>query len=144
MEFILSIVREGDGEGIIRYWQYFIPLFKCSDRTNYSVEAFNLLFEYEYALTPRMKQQVMHVGAHNQYAWQTREEHLNGLAHGAHKQECNQAMGSLGSNIGDTAVSRIGRSIGELMKAILLTKYEKNPVNSHGIRVQHSWTWRSY
>ena len=38
---------------------YFFPLFKCSYHTNYSVEAFNLLFEYEYALTSRIKQQMM-------------------------------------------------------------------------------------
>ena len=35
-------------------------------------------------------------------------EHIN--------KECKQAMGSLGSNIGEKAVGRIGRSIGEVMK----------------------------
>ena len=58
MEFVDS-VREVCGERIFWCWRYFLPLFKCSDRTNYSVEVFNLLFEYEYALTPRMKQQIM-------------------------------------------------------------------------------------
>ena len=55
-EFV-DAIREGDGERIIRCWRYFLPLFKCADRKNYSIEAFNLLFEYEYALTERMKQQ---------------------------------------------------------------------------------------
>ena len=114
MEFVDG-VREGDGERIIRCWRYFLPLFKYSDRTNYSVEAFTLLFEYEYALTPRMKQQVMwertinvHGKPGKNVSMDLHMEHIN--------KECKQAMGSLGSNIGDTAVSRIGRSIGELMK----------------------------
>ena len=114
MEFVDS-VREACGERIFRCWRYFLPLFKCSDRTNYSVEAFNLLFEYEYALTPRMKQQMMWERTVNVHGKQGRNvsmdlhmEHIN--------KECKQAMGSLGSNIGEKAVGRIGRSIGEVMK----------------------------
>ena len=42
-EFV-DAIREGDGERIIRCWRYSLPFFKCSDRKNYSVEAFNLLF----------------------------------------------------------------------------------------------------
>ena len=108
-------IREADGERIIRCWRYFLPIFKCSNRTNYSVEAFNLLFEYEYAMTPGMKQQMMWERTVNVHGKPGRNvsmdlhmEHIN--------RECKQAMGSLGSNIGDKAVSRIGQSIGELMK----------------------------
>ena len=111
MEFV-DDVREGDGERIIRCPRYFLSLFKCSDCTNYSVEAFNLLFEYEYALTPRMKQQVMwertinvHGKPGKNVSIDLHMEHIN--------KEWKQAMGSFGSNIGDTAVSR---SIGELVK----------------------------
>ena len=113
MEFIDSIC-EGDGERIIRCWRYFLPLFKCSDHTNYSVKGFNL-FEYKYAFTPRMKQQVMweftinlHGKPGKNVSMDLHMEHIN--------KECKQAMGYLGLNIGDTAVSRIGQSIGELMK----------------------------
>lgn len=108
-------IREGDGDRIIRCWRFFLPLFKVSDRTNYSVDAFNLLFEYEYALTPRMRQQLkcertvnIHGRPGKNISMDLHMEHIN--------KECKQAMGSLGSNIGDTAVSRIGKSIGELMK----------------------------
>ena len=31
MEF-KDAIQEGDGERIIRYWRYFLPLFKCVDR----------------------------------------------------------------------------------------------------------------
>ena len=109
MEFIDSVC-EGDGERIIRCWRYFLPPFKCSDRTNYSVEAFHLLFEYEYAFTPRMKQQVMwertinvHGKPGKNVSMDLHMEHIN--------KECKQVMGSLGSNIGHTAVSGIGQSI---------------------------------
>ena len=107
-------VREADGERIIRCWRYFLPRFRCSNRTNYSV-AFNLLFEYEYTMTPRMKQQMMWEHTVNvrgkpgrNVSMDLHMEHIN--------KECKQAMGSLGSNVGDKAVSRIGQSIGELMK----------------------------
>ena len=46
---IIDAIQEGGGERIIRCGRYLFPLFKCSDRKNYSVEAFNMLFEYEYA-----------------------------------------------------------------------------------------------
>ena len=113
MEFVDGVC-EADGERIIRCWKNFLPLFKCSDRSNYSVEAFNLLFEYEYALTPRMKQQMMwertvnvHVKPGRNVSMDLHMEHIN--------KECKQAIGSLASNIGDKAVNRIGQSIGELM-----------------------------
>ena len=52
MEFI-DAVREGDGARIVRCWKYFLPLFKSAGRTNYSIEAFNLLLELEYVMTPQ-------------------------------------------------------------------------------------------
>ena len=114
MEFI-DAVREGDGERIIRCWKYFLPLFKSSDRTNYSIEAFNLLLELEYVMTPRMKQQLMWERTINVHGKPGRNvsmdlhmEHIN--------RECKQAMGYLGSNIDNNSVTRIGKSIGELMK----------------------------
>ena len=114
MEF-KDAIREGDGERIIRCWRYFLPLFKCADRKNYSVEAFNLLFEYEYAMTERMKQQLVWERTINVRGKPGRNvpmdlhmEHIN--------KHCKQSMGNLGSNISEKSVSRIGRCIGELMQ----------------------------
>ena len=113
-EFV-DAIREGDGERIIRCWRYFLPLFKCAGRKNYSIEAFNLLFEYEYALTERMKQQLMWERTINVHGKPGRNvpmdlhmEHIN--------RHCKQSMGNLGSNINEKSVSRIGKSIGGLMK----------------------------
>lgn len=114
MEFSDGI-REGDGERIIRCWRYFLPIFKASGRTNYVIEAFNLLFQYEYVYTPRMKQQLMwertvniHGRPGKNVSMDLHMEHIN--------RECKVAMGSLGSNITEEAVARIGKSIGEVMK----------------------------
>ncbi len=114
MEF-MDAVREGDGERIIRCWKYFLLLFKSSERTNYSVEAFNLLLELEYVMTPRMRQQLtwertinVHGKSGRNISMDLHMEHIN--------RECKQAMGVLGSNINDSSVTRIGKSIGELMK----------------------------
>ena len=36
-------VREGDGDRIIRYWRFLLPVFKLSDHRNYALKAFKLL-----------------------------------------------------------------------------------------------------
>ena len=38
-------VREGDGDRIIRYWHFLLPVFKHSGRRNYALEGFNLLVQ---------------------------------------------------------------------------------------------------
>ena len=58
MEFKDSI-REGDGERIIRCWRYLLPLFKVSGGKNYCIEAFTLLAQYSFLLSPRNAMQLM-------------------------------------------------------------------------------------
>ena len=36
-------IKEGDGERIMLCWKYFLPLFKCTNRRNYAIEAFHTL-----------------------------------------------------------------------------------------------------
>ena len=114
MEFCDGI-REGDGGRIIRCWRYFLPMFKASGRTNYVVEAFNLLFQLQYVFTPRMKKQLMWERTINVHGKPGRNvpmdlhmEHIN--------RACKDAMHSLGSNIDEAAVARIGKGIGEMME----------------------------
>ena len=57
MELVDS-VREGDGERLLRCWKFLLPIFKASKRTNYSLEALNLLTQYE-SLSPRLSQQLI-------------------------------------------------------------------------------------
>lgn len=51
-------IHEGDGNRIVRCWSFFLLLFKASNRTNYSIEAFNLLANYRYLLSPRQAMQL--------------------------------------------------------------------------------------
>ena len=110
MEFTDSI-HEGDGERILRCWRFFLPLFKACGRSNYAIEAFNLLFQYEYVFTPRMKQQLLWDRTVNIHGRQGKNvpmdlhmEHIN--------RACKEAMGNVGSSIGDSTVERIGAYMG--------------------------------
>lgn len=112
LEFVDS-VREGDGERIIRCWRYFLPIFKKSGRKNYVIEAFNLLFQYEYCFTPRMKAQLMwerNGRTGKNVSMDLHMEHIN--------RACKMSMGSLGPNTSEESVGRIGRSISASMKTL--------------------------
>ena len=56
LEFVDAI--RGDGSRILRCWQYFLPIFHATNRTNYSIEAFNLLAQEKFLLSPRMALQL--------------------------------------------------------------------------------------
>ncbi len=47
MEFS-DAIKERDGNRILRYWRYFMLLFKETQRSNYSSEAFTLLAQYHF------------------------------------------------------------------------------------------------
>lgn len=137
MEFIDSI-REGDGERILRCWRFFLPLFKACGRKNYAVEAFNFLFQYEYVFTPRMKEQLLwdrtvniHGKPGKNVAMDLHMEHIN--------RACKEAMGNLGSNIGDdTSVDRIGKSIRRLMEIGKTFDWENDVPQVSGKRSKRS------
>lgn len=121
MEFV-DAVREGDGERIVRCWRYFLPIFKVSGRKNYVIEAFNLLFKYEYCFTPRMKEQLMwertintHGRIGKNVSMDLHMEHIN--------RACKTQMGTLGPNTSADSIDRIGKSISANMKA--LEKFDK-------------------
>ena len=52
-------IREGDGIRVLRCWRYFLPIFRASNRTNYSIEAFHFLAQHQFLLSPRLSQQVL-------------------------------------------------------------------------------------
>ena len=93
MEFN-DAIWEGDGTRILCWWRYFLLLFKASAHTNYSVEAFMLLAQYEYMLSPRMAMQLKWsrtVNVHGHWgknvAGDLHMEHLN--------HECKDAFNGL-------------------------------------------------
>ncbi len=114
MEFN-DAIREGDGERIIQCWKFFLPVFKASNRTNYSNTALRLLAQHRYLFTPRMKQQLLwsrtintHGRPGKNISCDLHMEHLN--------RACKNAIGSLGPNISDASVERIGKSVLKLSK----------------------------
>ena len=36
--FLLGIFREGDGEQLLHYWRYMLPMFINAGRKNYSID----------------------------------------------------------------------------------------------------------
>lgn len=110
-------VREGDGIRVLRCWRYLLPLFIASQRKNYSIEAFNFLYQYHFMLSPRQAQQLIWDRFVNTQGKPGRNipadlhlEHLNRLVKGA--------IGSLGSNKTESCITRVGRAIGTLQPVL--------------------------
>lgn len=103
-------IREGDGNRIIRCWRYFLPLFKLEHRTNYSIECFNLLAQYEFLLTERQKaglQWSRTVNTHGRMgkniSCDLHMEHLNRVV--------KTSIAAMGSNVTDKSVLRAGKCL---------------------------------
>ena len=107
-------VREGDGQRIKVCWKYLLPIFKASDRRNYSGEVLRMLYSYYYTLSPRQAQQLLYSRFVNVHGVRGRNiaadlhmEHLN--------RTCKDAIRGLGANKTEKSIVRIGKAIGPLM-----------------------------
>ena len=107
-------IREGDGERVLRVWKFLLIIFKASNKSNYSIEAFNLLAQYYILLPPRLSQQLLWSRFINTHGKQGRNipcdlhlEHLN--------RSLKTAICSLGANILPNAIERAGRCIGTVV-----------------------------
>ncbi len=58
MEFS-DAIKERERNRILRYWRYFMLLFKETQRSKYSSEAFTLLAQYHFLLSPRTAKQLV-------------------------------------------------------------------------------------
>ena len=110
-------VREGDGTRIIRCWRYFLLLFKATNRSNYAIEAFTLLSQFDFLLPHRLARQLAWsrtVNTHGRpgknVSCDLHMEHLN-------REAKNQLLG-LGSNITDASVTRVGNALGEVVQTL--------------------------
>ena len=52
-------IQESDGECVHRCWKYLLSIFKAAGRTNYSIEALTMLYQYQFKLTPRQSAELM-------------------------------------------------------------------------------------
>lgn len=115
-------IREGDGSRILGCWKFFLLIFKASNRTNYSIEAFNLLVQEKFLYSPRLAMQLKwsrtvntHGRAGKNIPCDLHMEHLN--------RECKNGLRGLGSNITDMSVKRVGKCIGKTMA--MLTGFDQ-------------------
>lgn len=111
MEFT-DAIKEGDGSRILCCWKFFMLIFKASNRTNYSIEAFNLLAQEKFLFSPRLAMQLKWSRTVNTHGRPGKNipcdlhmEHLN--------RECKSGLRGLGSNITDMSVMRVGKCIGK-------------------------------
>ena len=114
MEFN-DAVREGDGSRILRCWRFFLLVFKATNRKNYAIEAFVLLAQYQFLLSPRLAYQLkwnrtvnVHGRPGKNISCDLHMEHLN--------RACKDAISNLGANVTDSGIERVGKCIGELGK----------------------------
>ena len=110
-------VHEGDGTRIIRCWRYFLLLFRANNRSNYAIEAFVVLFQFDFLLPPRLARQLAlsrtintHGRAGKNVSCDLHMEHLN--------REAKNVLSGLGSNITDAAVIRVGKALGEIVQIL--------------------------
>ena len=90
-------MREGDGQRIKLCWKYLFPIFKASDKRNYSIEVLRMLYIYYFTLSPRQAQQLLYSRFVNVHGMPGRNvaaylhmEHLNRV--------CEDAIKGLGAN----------------------------------------------
>ena len=91
-----------------------MPLFKVSNKVNYSIEAFNLLAQYFILLSPRLAEQLLwsrfintHGPPGQNIPCDLHLEHLN--------RALKTAICRLGANVIPHAVERAGKCIGEVV-----------------------------
>ena len=110
---LVDAVREGDGLRILRWWRFMLLIFKATGRKNYCIEAFILLAQYQYLLSPQEKTQLLYSRFINTHGRPGKNiscdlymEHLNRLL--------KDAIKALGANKTTKAIDRVGKCIAPL------------------------------
>jgi len=103
-------VKEGDGDRIIKYWKFLLPVFKEEGHHNYSKEAFNLIIQTQ-LLSPRKvaelkwNRSINTVGRRGcNIPCDLHMEHLN--------KRLKMMIDNLGANITPSSVQRVAKSLG--------------------------------
>ena len=106
-------IKEGDGERVMRCWKFLMLLFKAAQRKNYACEAFNLLAQQKFILSPRLSKQLTwsrfintRGGMGNNVPADLHMEHLNRVL--------KDGIKGLGANKTDRAITRLGKCINSI------------------------------
>ena len=104
-------IKEDDGERILGYWQYLLPIFKSSGRKNYSIEVLCMLCQFEFEPPPRQAQELIWnrcVSTHNapgrNIPCDLHQEHLNRIV--------KDGIRRLNTNKTDNVILKLGKTIG--------------------------------
>lgn len=54
-----DVIREGDGDRVLRYWKIMLVVIKSTNHRNYAKEAVNMLLQYYYTFSEREKAQLL-------------------------------------------------------------------------------------
>ena len=126
-------VREGDGDRVLVCWKYLLPLFKVSDRRNYSLEVLRMLYSYYFTMSPRQKHQLLwsrFVNVHGKVgrniANDLHMEHLNRV--------CKNAVRGIGAK-SEESLKRIGRVVGPL--AEVMSNFDQNVLKTGNDGIGH-------
>ncbi len=110
-------IQEGDGDRVVRCWRYLLPIFKSSGRKNYSIEALNMLYQYQYKLTPRQSAELIWNRFINTHGVRGRnipgdlhQEHLNRIV--------KNSIRELGVNKTETAITHVAKALGTLFPVL--------------------------
>ena len=110
-------IKEGDGERVLQCWRYLLPVFQNSGRKNYTIEAFKLLYQYQYGLPPRQAQQLIWNRFVNTQGVRGKnipldlhQEHLNRI--------CKTSIACLGANKSEDAIARCGKALGTMHRLL--------------------------
>jgi len=130
-------IKEADGDRILRCWRFFLLLFRESKRKNYAIEAFTILAQERFVLSPRQQLQLKWsrtINTHGRIGknipCDLHMEHLN--------KECKEALSGLGSNITDHAVERIGKCVGKTVDMLNTFDNICNVPKQSGHHTKHS------
>ena len=52
-------IREGDGDGVMTYWKFFLPIFRLLGRKNYSIEAVDIQLLHHQHLSERQSAELV-------------------------------------------------------------------------------------
>eukprot|EP00731_Ephydatia_muelleri_P035780 Em0160g1a len=115
-------IREGDGCRVLRCWKFLFLFFRAAGHKNYCIEAFHLLMQYYYTLTPRCAEQMLwgrfvnSVGGpgHN-ISGDLHMEHLNRIL--------KDTVSHLGANKTPKSIVRAAKALGPLKD--ILAEFDK-------------------
>lgn len=129
-------IREGDG---LRIVQYMLLIFRVTNKRKYAIQAATLLLQNYYVFTERMRNQLLYSRTINVHGRPGKNipmdlhmEHLN--------RELKEGMRHLSSNVNETSVIRLGKSLRKLID--FRENYDKRtevspPIGHHTSRSQN-------